>query len=89
MFERKSVGFVVHKNITIFLFSRLRTCSFPKTLHWVTGLFTISSLYFQEGRTALHMAAENGHAEVADHLLMSMADPNAETLVNINTFNFR
>ena len=39
--------------------------------------------FLQEGKTALHVAAEKGHLKVVDILLTSNADPNAETTVSM------
>ncbi|KAL4203682.1 hypothetical protein AMTRI_Chr01g105130 [Amborella trichopoda] len=35
-----------------------------------------------QGRTALHMAAANGHLEVVDYLIRNGADPNASNMEN-------
>jgi ankyrin repeat protein len=42
-----------------------------------------ASLLFQEGRTALHLAAEAGHFETVEVLADFNAGPNAETIVGI------
>ena len=39
-------------------------------------------LYFQEGKTALHLAAEEGHLETVDVLCDFNASPNSETIVS-------
>lgn len=40
-----------------------------------------STLLFQEGRTALHLAAEQGHLDTVEVLADFNAGPNTETIV--------
>ena len=45
-------------------------------------IITFYTVVFQEGRTAVHLAAEHGHQEVLDLLLDYNANPNSETIVS-------